>query len=171
MANFESFAQGSPFAFCLYRLSADVQNCITLITLPHLALLCLTIFVMFVEQLIRNKWFVLVSFVSLCSFTTNLFNVSLFLSILNLRFRSNRQNRQRQKILTAKIKQDSTKILMILFAHQTRMRKFHIFCANTHQHIPYGSQNDFYTMVLNFVAPRAHVQLSNAPYQTHLHLP
>ena len=59
MANFESFAKGPPFAFWLYRLSADVC-CKILITLSHLALLCLTIFVMFVEQLIRDKLVIII---------------------------------------------------------------------------------------------------------------
>ena len=46
------------------------------------------------------------------------------------------------KIFTAKIKYDSTKILTIWFAQQTRMRKFDIFYANTYQYIPYGIQKD-----------------------------
>ena len=46
--------------------------------------------------------------------------------------------------------------MTISFAQQTRMRKFHVFYANTNQHKPYGIQKD-----LNFVAPRAHERFSN----------
>ena len=54
MANFENFAMGFPFAFWLYRSSVDVQNCKILITLSHLALLCLTILILFNNLSITN---------------------------------------------------------------------------------------------------------------------
>ena len=50
------------------------------------------------------------------------------------------------------------------FAQQTRMRKFHTFYANTHQHIPYGIEKDL-NNGSRLCFPRVHVQLSNTPYQ------
>ena len=79
--------------------------------------------------------------VSFCSFTTKLFNVSLFLSYIFAFDQTGKKDKDRKKFAT-KINSDSTTILTISFTQQTRMHKFHIFYANTYQHIPYGIKKD-----------------------------